>query len=270
MLLNFSVSCMFVPFSVLFFFFNHVCQIGWIIAGCFTIVSTITSFWLINKHLQWYNHVCILCMLRVHLFKYKQKREQRCEYGQFLKLKERCVTWSHLLDIVRILFMVPLYALISFASFLFWVSRRLRKYDHLLTLRIQNHSTPLLLVRDAYESIVLTAFFYLLLIYLSPDVEEQKLIFLKLGLSREADNEARRNRQEIKKWILPLGFVKWKPSVCLHFFITLSSNVTHRSGWSVFSPIDEVGCSSILRNPTHVCQLFVSHTLVHRTCTEQL
>lgn len=139
-------------------------HIGWIIAGCFTIVSTITSFWLINKHLQWYNH----------------KREQRY--------------------IVRILFMVPLYALISFASFLFW-----------------NHSTPLLLVRDAYESIVLTAFFYLLLIYLSPDVEEQKLIFLKLGLSREADNEARRNRQEIKKWILPLGFVKWKPSDGLYF-----------------------------------------------------
>lgn len=26
-------------------------------AGCFTIVATVTSFWLVNKHLQWYTNV---------------------------------------------------------------------------------------------------------------------------------------------------------------------------------------------------------------------
>ncbi|THH16253.1 hypothetical protein EW146_g4362 [Bondarzewia mesenterica] len=52
----------------------------------------------------------------------------------------------------------------------------------------QDNSTPLLLVRDCYESIVLTAFFYLLLTYLSPDPEEQKDIFRKEGLSREHDS----------------------------------------------------------------------------------
>jgi len=102
--------------------------------------------------------------------------------------------------IVRILFMVPLYALVSFASFVFW-----------------NHSTPLLLARDAYEAIVLTAFFYLLLIYLSPDIEEQKSVLLKLGISSEVDNVARRNGQEVKKWIFPLCFVNWKPNDGLYF-----------------------------------------------------
>ena len=45
---------------------------------------------------------------------------------------------------------------------------------------MQNHSTPLLLIRDGYESTVLTSFFYLLLLYLSPDVNEQKEIFRKV------------------------------------------------------------------------------------------
>lgn len=45
---------------------------------------------------------------------------------------------------------------------------------------LQNHSTPLLLLRDCYESTVLTSFFYLLLLYLSPDPEEQKEIFRKV------------------------------------------------------------------------------------------
>ena len=44
----------------------------------------------------------------------------------------------------------------------------------------QNHSTPLLLVRDCYECIVLTSFFYLLLLYLSPRTAEQQEIFRKV------------------------------------------------------------------------------------------
>ncbi|GLB37386.1 putative organic solute transporter Ostalpha [Lyophyllum shimeji] len=138
-------------------------HVGWIIAGFFAMVATGVSFWLVDKHLQWYTN----------------KREQRY--------------------IVRILFMVPIYALVSFASFLFW-----------------NHATILVLIRDGYESTVLTAFFYLLLMYLSHDPEEQKSIFLKAGLSREADRQARKTG-EVKKWVFPLGFIKWKPHDGLYF-----------------------------------------------------
>ncbi|KAF8813756.1 DUF300-domain-containing protein [Phlegmacium glaucopus] len=139
-------------------------HVGWIISGSFALVSILTSFWLIKKHLQWYTN----------------KREQRY--------------------IIRILFLVPIYALISFASFLFW-----------------NHATPLLLIRDAYEAIVLTSFFYLLLTYLSHDPEEQKMIFLKSGLSLEADQIARQKGDEIKHWLFPLKFVTWKPRDGLYF-----------------------------------------------------
>lgn len=96
--------------------------------------------------------------------------------------------------------MVPIYAVISFLSYLFW-----------------DHATPILLIRDGYESTVLTAFFYLLLTYLSPSADEQKAIFLKVGLSREADREARRKGENESRWMFPLGFVKWKPVDGLHF-----------------------------------------------------
>jgi hypothetical protein len=49
--------------------------------------------------------------------------------------------------------------------------------------------------------------------YLSPDPEEQKAIFMKFGLSRSADNEARKKGEEPKKWVFPLGFIKSKPEV---------------------------------------------------------
>ncbi|KAI0312894.1 organic solute transporter Ostalpha-domain-containing protein, partial [Amylostereum chailletii] len=139
-------------------------DVGWIVCAFFTIVACVTSFWLVNKHLQWYTN----------------KKEQRY--------------------IVRLLFMVPIYALISFASFLFW-----------------NNSTPLLLLRDAYEAVLLTSFFYLLLTYLSPDPEEQKAILRKEGLSRQNDVERLRRGEQPKKWFFPLGFVKWKPADGLYF-----------------------------------------------------
>ncbi|KAI0276280.1 organic solute transporter Ostalpha-domain-containing protein [Russula aff. rugulosa BPL654] len=131
-------------------------DVGWIITGFFTIVATVVSFWLINKHLQWYTI----------------KREQRY--------------------IIRLL--------LCLASYLFW-----------------DNATPLLLIRDAYEAIILTAFFYLLLTYLSPDPEVQKAIFRKRGLSKEADAESRRRGQPPRKWVFPLGFVRWKPQDGLFF-----------------------------------------------------
>lgn len=139
-------------------------DLGWLIAFVFAIISCVVSFWLINKHIQWYTN----------------KKEQRY--------------------IVRILFMVPIYALISFASYLFW-----------------NHSTPLVLLRDCYESVVLTAFFYLLLTYISPNLEEQKEFFLTVGISRSNDLKRKRKGEPPRKWVLPLGFVKWKPADGLYF-----------------------------------------------------
>ena len=92
--------------------------------------------------------------------------------------------------------MVPIYAWVSFAAYLYW-----------------DHATTLILIRDCYESTVLTAFFYLLLLYLSPDPDGQKDLMRKEGLSRENDEEARRLGKPVKKWALPLGSMKWKPSV---------------------------------------------------------
>ncbi|KAI0646590.1 organic solute transporter Ostalpha-domain-containing protein [Trametes meyenii] len=139
-------------------------HIGWIISSAFTVIAMGVSFWLIGKHIRWYNN----------------KYEQRY--------------------IVRILFMVPLYAVISLSSYFWW-----------------NHSTPLLLIRDCYESTVLTAFFYLLLLYISPDPHVQKEIFRKNGLSREHDCRLRKRGQSAQKWMFPLGFIRWRPEDGLYF-----------------------------------------------------
>ncbi|KAF5373934.1 hypothetical protein D9758_000881 [Tetrapyrgos nigripes] len=139
-------------------------HVGWIVASSFTLVAIIASFWLINKHLIWYT----------------DKREQRY--------------------IVRILFMVPIYAVVSLASYFFW-----------------NHATPLLLIRDGYESTVLTSFFYLLLNYLSHDPDEQRAIFLKEGISKEAEQIALKKGEQPRKWMFPLGFIKSKPTDGLYF-----------------------------------------------------
>jgi hypothetical protein len=64
---------------------------------------------------------------------------------------------------------------------------------------------------------VLTAFFYLLLLYVSPDPEEQKQVFVKVGISRDHDLRRQRKGLPPKKWLLPLGFVKNKPAVSLMF-----------------------------------------------------
>ncbi|KAM5544184.1 hypothetical protein V8D89_001844 [Ganoderma adspersum] len=139
-------------------------HIGWIVCTGLTLISIGVSFWLIDKH------------LRNYTSKYVQRY------------------------IVRILFMVPLYAVISTASYFWW-----------------NHSTPLLLIRDCYESTVLTAFFYLLLLYISPDMNEQKEVFRRNGISRQNDKERRRRGEPLQKWVMPLGFVRSRPEDGLYF-----------------------------------------------------
>lgn len=110
--------------------------------------------------------------------------------------------------------MVPLYATISLASYLWWVSDFLERTAYSAAANApQNHATPLILIRDGYESTVLTAFFYLLLMYLSPDSEEQRSIFMKYGLSRERDAKKLKRGEQPQKWVFPLGFIKWKPAV---------------------------------------------------------
>jgi hypothetical protein len=100
--------------------------------------------------------------------------------------------------------MVPIYATVSLASYIFW-----------------NNATPILLVRDAYEAIVLTAFFYLLLMYLSPSTDEQRTIFASVGLSKEADRIAIAKGEPTKKWMFPLSSMKWKPAVSYSKLLTL-------------------------------------------------
>ncbi|KAI0032129.1 organic solute transporter Ostalpha-domain-containing protein, partial [Vararia minispora EC-137] len=139
-------------------------DVGWIVCTFFTLIACGVSFWLINKHLMWYTN----------------KHEQRY--------------------IVRLLFMVPIYAIISTLSFVFW-----------------NHATALLLIRDCYEGVVLVSFFYLLLTYLSPDPEIQKAIFRADGLSKENDFARARRGEKPQAWFFPLCRLQAKPADGMYF-----------------------------------------------------
>jgi hypothetical protein len=126
-----------------------------------------------------------------HFYHYRNMNSDVCTFS--FRIRHRLIFMP---DIVRILFMVPIYAWVSFASYLYW-----------------NHSTILILLRDGYESTVLTSFFYLLLLYIDPEPEGQKDIMRKEGLSWENDEEARRQGKSVKKWALPFGSIKRKPAV---------------------------------------------------------
>lgn len=112
----------------------------------------------------------------------------------------------------------------------------------------QNHSTPLLLIRDAYESTVLTSFFYLLLMYISPNPDEQRAVFAKVGLSRQADQAAKRKGEDLKKWVFPLGFIKWKPRVSSIRLERRRLTQIFVAGRATLPSTDEVGCFAVLRS----------------------
>jgi hypothetical protein len=161
-------------------------------------------------------------------------------------------------DIVRLLFMVPIYALISFASFLFWVRGNIGRLscDPAKSRNGQNHSTPLILIRDCYEAIVLTSFFYLLLTFLSPNPEEQKEVFRLHGISRENDRQRKRKGQKPQKWVFPLGFIKSRPAVSLpQLAASRTQSRELSSGRVVFSSAHEMGRTAVLRDPTNVCDI---------------
>lgn len=70
------------------------------------------------------------------------------------------------------------------------------------------------LARDCYEAIVIGSFFYLLLSYLSnprPTREEPFPQPYKTQAAREAQLRASIKNVRVKKWMWPLGFIKWRP-----------------------------------------------------------
>lgn len=125
-------------------------DVGWIVCGIMTLIATISSTWLIWKHLTYYT-----C-----------PQQQR--------------------HIVRLLIMVPVYAIVSFMSYLFFQE----------ALYYQT-------IRDCYEAVLVTSFFYLILSYTGDTTAEQHAVFRNL---------------EVKTpfWVFPLGSWKYKPSG-LHF-----------------------------------------------------
>lgn len=125
-------------------------DVGWLICGIMALIATISSVWLIWKHLTYYT-----C-----------PPQQR--------------------HIVRLLVMVPIYAIVSFMSYLF--------YEEALYYQT---------IRDCYEAVLVTSFFYLILAYTGDTRAEQHAVFRNI---------------EVKDrfWVWPLGSWKYKPDG-LHF-----------------------------------------------------
>lgn len=118
--------------------------VGWIVAGFFGLIGSGASFWLIKKHLEFYT------------------KPSQQKY------------------IVRILFMVPCYAVYSWLSYYWW-----------------KEALYFQLLRDCYEAVVIASFFSLLLHYLGDSEEEHAIVFKNV---------------KFKKWIWPFGRWRYKPS----------------------------------------------------------
>lgn len=101
-------------------------QIGWIVCTGLTLISIGVSFWLINKHLRNYTSVRIpKCQSAYPVLTTSFTHLEICAALYVFKplnLKLSSSSIGYAPDIVRILFMVPLYAVISTASYFWWVS----------------------------------------------------------------------------------------------------------------------------------------------------
>lgn len=104
-------------------------------------------------------------IIRKHLIFYTNRKQQR--------------------SIVRILLLPPIYAVMSWLSYFDWPN----------ALYFQ-------LVRDMYDSVVIAAFFFLLLSYLGETPDDVRAVFREVTL---------------KSWVFPFGSVKYRPSSGLHF-----------------------------------------------------
>ncbi|KAI1299827.1 hypothetical protein EDD11_006363 [Mortierella claussenii] len=120
-------------------------RIGWIASGCFTLVSTAISLVLIYRHLQYYT----------------KPNQQRY--------------------IVRMLLMVPIYAITSWFSFVY--VREAVYYDK---------------IRILYEAFVIASFFILMLQYLGDSLEEQRRVL--------------KRHRKTERWFFPLCCLKYNPS----------------------------------------------------------
>ena len=79
-------------------------------------------------------------------------------------------------SIIRVLFMVPIYSVVSFLSYYFY--RRAVYFE---------------VLRDCYEAFAIASFFSLLCAYIAPDLHNQKDYFRKL---------------QPKGWVLPISYFK--------------------------------------------------------------
>ncbi|EPQ30311.1 uncharacterized protein PFL1_02426 [Pseudozyma flocculosa PF-1] len=131
-------------------------DVGWIVCGVMALVATVSSIWLIWKHLTYYT----------------QPSQQR--------------------HIVRLLIMVPIYAIVSFMSYLF--------YHEALYYQT---------IRDCYEAVLVTSFFYLLVSYTGDTRSEVHAVFRSL---------------EVGKWVWPLGSWKYRPDG-MHFLWIMKISV---------------------------------------------
>ncbi|SJX64304.1 uncharacterized protein SRS1_14952 [Sporisorium reilianum f. sp. reilianum] len=125
-------------------------DVGWLVCGIMALIATISSSWLIWKHLTYYT-----C-----------PQQQR--------------------HIVRLLIMVPIYAIVSFMSYLF--------YEQALYYQT---------IRDCYEAVLVTSFFYLILAYTGDTRAEQHAVFRNIDVGD-------------RFWVWPLGRWKYRPEG-LHF-----------------------------------------------------
>ncbi|KAF2112556.1 organic solute transporter Ostalpha-domain-containing protein [Lophiotrema nucula] len=78
--------------------------------------------------------------------------------------------------IIRILFMIPIYAMVSFLSYLYY-----------------RHAVYFEVIRDCYEAFAIASFFTLMCHYIAPNLHEQKEYFRNI---------------EVKNWVWPLNWVQ--------------------------------------------------------------
>lgn len=129
----------------------------------FAVIGSAASFWLIKKHLEFYT----------------KPSQQRY--------------------VVRILFMVPVYAIVSWFSYYWWTK-----------------AIYFQLIRDCYEAVVIASFFYLLLYYLGDTEEEHNEVFRQV---------------EFDHWIWPFGSWKYKPTGT-YFLVIMKISIG--KSWSIF------------------------------------
>lgn len=118
--------------------FHHL---GLIVSAVFGLIATIIALWLIHSHATHYSRP------------WEQKH------------------------IIRILFMIPIYAVVSFLSFQY--------YPHAIYFQV---------IRDCYEAFAIASFFTLLCHYIAPSLHDQKDYF---------------RAQKPKNWVLPLNWFQY-------------------------------------------------------------